>query len=390
MAWYKQKSMNISKLQLLVAKVLGDFVDPVLGLPIKELSWLDSFSMLPADPSETATSDVAVGPQYQQLVCWGYPLVAQQASDITAKLQQLLDSSKLGVAIFIKLKVEVKSRSQMQPGQKSLPKVKNMIAIASGKGGVGKSTTASHFAYALRNLGVNTGLLDADIYGPNQPQILGSVMPRPDSDKKKFIPVTSHGIQAMSIGYLLDQKKPLIWRGPMVSGALQQLMNDTLWDPLDYLIIDMPPGTGDVQLTLSKKYALSGAIIVTTPHSLALQDARRAIEMFLKVKVPVLGIIENMSSHYCEHCGKDNNPFGKGGAALLAKEYDIPLLAEVPLSPHLSAPLTGAVSKNDPCSKEVSYLHDLYFAAAQHATATLAKQKINYAAKFPQVVVEGG
>lgn len=217
---------------------------------------------------------------------------------------------------------------------KQLPEVKHIIAVASGKGGVGKSTTAVNLALAMVAEGKRVGILDADIYGPSQPLMLGAAV-RPMAQEKKLLPVIRHGIQSMSIGYLIDEKSAMVWRGPMVSMALQQLLNDTQWDNLDYLVIDLPPGTGDIQLTLAQKIPVSGAVIVTTPQDLALLDARRACEMFRKVNVPVLGVVENMSFHMCSQCGHEEKIFGEGGGQHLAEQYGIELLGALPLDIHI-------------------------------------------------------
>ncbi len=214
---------------------------------------------------------------------------------------------------------------------KPVPEIKQIIAVASGKGGVGKSTTAVNLALALMQEGLRVGLLDADIYGPSVPLMLG-IKTRPEvTPEKKIRPLIAHGIQSMSIGYLIDEKAPVAWRGPMVSSALQQLLYDTLWDNLDTLIIDLPPGTGDIQLTLAQKIPVTGAVIVTTPQDLALLDVRRAYEMFQKVHVPVLGIIENMSVHICSACGHQDRIFGEGGGRQMSEQYTIPLLGQLPL-----------------------------------------------------------
>lgn len=213
----------------------------------------------------------------------------------------------------------------------SIPGIKNIIAIASGKGGVGKSTTTVNVALALQSLGNRVGILDADIYGPNQPHMLGAIEKPALKDEQTFLPVLRYGLQTMSMGYLVESEEPMIWRGPMVVKALQQMLYYTAWDNLDYLLIDMPPGTGDVQLTLSQKTPLNGAIIVTTPQAVALLDARKGLEMFRKVNVPILGVIENMSVYHCTHCGQDAALFGHGGAEKLAQEYTVPLLGKIPL-----------------------------------------------------------
>jgi len=212
--------------------------------------------------------------------------------------------------------------------------VKKIVAISSGKGGVGKSTVTANLAAALSAQGLKVGVLDADIYGPSQAMMFG-VAPgtRPKTaEDKYFIPVIAQGIQTMSISYLIDESTPMVWRGPMVSSALQQLLMQTQWDALDVLLIDMPPGTGDIQLTLSQKVPVDGAIVVTTPQDVALLDARKGIEMFRKVDIPILGVIENMSMHICSQCGHLDPIFGEGGGASIADQYQVPLLGQLPLA----------------------------------------------------------
>src|SRR5690348_1919193 len=212
-----------------------------------------------------------------------------------------------------------------------LPGVKNIIAVASGKGGVGKSTVAVNLALALAAEGANAGVLDADIYGPSQPLMLG-IAGRPESpDGKTIIPMTNHGLQVMSIGFLVGEDTPMVWRGPMVTQALTQLLNSTRWKDIDYLIVDMPPGTGDIQLTLTQRVPVAGAVIVTTPQDIALLDARKGLKAFEKVQVPVLGIIENMATHVCSNCGHEEHVFGEGGGARMAEQYGVPLLGSLPL-----------------------------------------------------------
>ena len=215
--------------------------------------------------------------------------------------------------------------------------IRHLIAIASGKGGVGKSTVAVNLALALLQLGRKAGILDADIYGPSLPVLLGASV-RPESvEGKKIRPLALLGLQAMSIGWLVDEKAPMIWRGPMATSALQQLLYDTLWEGLDELVIDLPPGTGDIHLTLAQKMPVTGAVIVTTPQKLALADARRAIEMFQRVRIPVIGIVENMAGYLCSHCGGTEAVFGEGGGESLAREYDVPLLGSLPLAGSIRA-----------------------------------------------------
>ncbi|MGI9335122.1 MAG: iron-sulfur cluster carrier protein ApbC [Gammaproteobacteria bacterium] len=236
--------------------------------------------------------------------------------------------------------VETRSRvdaHSVKEGLDLMENVRNVIAVASGKGGVGKSTVAANLALALSADGASVGMLDADIYGPSQPRMLGA-SGQPDSkDGKSLEPMMSYGIQSMSIGYLIDEETPMIWRGPMVTQALEQMLRDTRWRDLDYLIVDLPPGTGDTQLTLTQKIPVSAAVIVTTPQDIALLDARKGLKMFEKVQVPVLGIIENMSTHVCSKCGHEEHIFGHGGGERMASDYNVPLLGALPLDAQVRA-----------------------------------------------------
>ena len=219
----------------------------------------------------------------------------------------------------------------VQPGLSPVPGIRNVIAVGSGKGGVGKSTTAVNLALALQRLGAKVGVLDADVYGPSVPAMLG-LSGRPESpDNKSIEPLRAFGVEAMSIGLLVDVDAPMIWRGPMATSALTQLFNDTRWDDLDYLLVDLPPGTGDIQLTLAQKIPVAGAVIVTTPQEIATLDARKALKMFEKVNVPVLGIVENMAVHVCSNCGHAEHLFGQGGGQAMAAKYGVPLLGSLPL-----------------------------------------------------------
>ena len=269
----------------------------------------------------------------------GYPAAAvldDMTQSVAAHIRQALNGSSVSgsdLAIEVAIRSEIVSHSRAG-GVAGLDQVKNIIAIASGKGGVGKSATALNVALALHHEGVSVGLLDADIYGPSQPLMLG-IPPeqRPEvREQKYFLPIEAHGLQTMSMGYLVTEKTPMVWRGPMVSGALTQMVNQTLWHQLDYLIVDMPPGTGDIQLTLSQQVPVTGAAIVTTPQDIALLDAKKGIEMFRKVNIPCLGIIENMATHICSQCGHIEPIFGDGGGEKIAGEYEIPLLGSLPLA----------------------------------------------------------
>jgi ATP-binding protein involved in chromosome partitioning len=266
-----------------------------------------------------------------------------------------------------------------------LPNIKHIIAVASGKGGVGKSTTAVNLALALSAEGARVGILDADIYGPSQPLMLG-VTEKPVTQDKKMLPITKHNLQSMSIGYLIDEKAPMVWRGPMVSMALQQLLNDTLWDALDYLIIDLPPGTGDVQLTLAQKIPVSGALIVTTPQDLALLDARRACEMFKKVNVPVLGVVENMSLHVCSQCGHAEPIFGEGGGQHLAEQYGVDLLGALPLDKQIREQTDSGVPTvvSDPLGENAKRYRDIACKVMQKLDAAASSPEI----KFPKIVIQ--
>lgn len=249
---------------------------------------------------------------------------------------------------------------ETQPGTQIIPGIKNIIAIASGKGGVGKSTVTANLALALASLGARVGVLDADIYGPSQPTLLGAVGEKPATlEGKKMAPIITQGIQTMSIGYLVDPDAAMIWRGPMVSGALQQMINDTAWDKVDYLLVDLPPGTGDIQLTMAQKIPVTGALIVTTPQDLALLDARKAYHMFRKVNIDVLGVIENMANHTCSQCGHQEAIFGQGGADRMARQYDLPLLAQLPLAMSIREQAdAGKITVNEHFIKLANTVHE--------------------------------
>jgi ATP-binding protein involved in chromosome partitioning len=274
----------------------------------------------------------------------------------------------------------------VQKSLKPIDNIKNIIAVASGKGGVGKSTTAVNLALALSQEGAKVGILDADIYGPSQPRMLG-ISGQPESpDGKTLEPMNSYHLQAMSIGFLIDEETPMIWRGPMVTQALEQLLNDTNWSDLDYLIIDLPPGTGDTQLTLAQKVPVSGAVIVTTPQDIALLDARKGFKMFEKVEVPVLGIVENMSIHICSSCGHEEHIFGQGGGQSMSEQYGVDFLGALPLEMRIreetDAGKPTVVAEPDCRTSEI------YREIARKAAAKLAIQAKSYASKFPNIVIQ--
>ena len=285
--------------------------------------------------------------------------------------------------------VDVSSKVVAHSVQKSLKPiddVKNIIAVASGKGGVGKSTTAVNLALALSAEGARVGILDADIYGPSQPRMLG-ISGKPESkDGNTLEPMMSYHLQAMSIGFLIDEETPMIWRGPMVTQALEQLLNDTNWDELDYLVIDLPPGTGDTQLTLAQKVPVSGAIVVTTPQDIALLDARKGFKMFEKVEVPVLGIVENMSTHICSKCGHEEHIFGEGGGVRMAEEYGVNFLGALPLETRIREETDAG--KPTVVAEPESRPALIYREIARKSAAKLALQAKSYASKFPNIVIQ--
>ena len=274
----------------------------------------------------------------------------------------------------------------VQKALKPIDNIKNIIAVASGKGGVGKSTTAVNLALALSQEGARVGILDADIYGPSQPRMLG-ISGQPESkDGQTLEPMNSYHLQAMSIGFLIDEETPMIWRGPMVTQALEQLLNDTNWSDLDYLVIDLPPGTGDTQLTLAQKVPVSGAIIVTTPQDIALLDARKGFKMFEKVEVPVLGIVENMSIHICSNCGHEEYIFGEGGGQRMAEQYGVDFLGALPLDIRIREETDSG--KPTVVAEPDSRIAEIYREIARKAAAKLALQAKSYAAKFPNIVIQ--
>jgi ATP-binding protein involved in chromosome partitioning len=315
---------------------------------------------------------------------FGFPL-GQYKNTLMAALESLLKPHLSHIQLQIDIEWQAATHAGKR-GIKALSNVKNIIAIASGKGGVGKSTTAVNIALALAQDGARVGMLDADIYGPSQPTMLGAPEAPELKGKKTLLPVVRHGIQSMSIGYLIEQTTAMIWRGPMVSTALQQLLNDTLWDALDYLIIDLPPGTGDIQLTLSQKIPVTGAVIVTTPQDLALLDARRAIDMFNKVNIPVLGIVENMSGHVCSQCGHAEAIFGSDGAQRMADASSLDVLGKLPLDKTIREQTDSGIPTVI-ANKEGKIAH-IYHDIARKLAAKISLQAKDYSHVFPQIVIQ--
>lgn len=315
-------------------------------------------------------------------VVQGYPAGGYR-DELAAEIKAALTAAGAADA-----NVTVETQVAAHAVQKSVKRkdgIKNIIAVASGKGGVGKSTTAVNLALALKADGATVGMLDADIYGPSQPRMLGISGQPVSEDGKSLEPMENHGIKAMSIGFLIEEDTPMIWRGPMVTQALEQLLGDTNWGDLDYLVIDLPPGTGDIQLTLSQKIPVSGAIIVTTPQDIALLDARKGLKMFEKVEVPILGIVENMSIHICSQCGHAEHIFGEGGGQRMAEQYGVNYLGGLPLDIKIREQVDNGNPSvaADPDGKVAQIYKDI----ARKAAARLARQAKDYSTKFPTIKI---
>ncbi|WP_111641257.1 iron-sulfur cluster carrier protein ApbC [Marinimicrobium alkaliphilum] len=355
-----------------VRQALVDLPEPTLGVPLSELG---------------VTPEVSVeGGKVSVRLVLGYA-----ADGVAEALAGAVNETLAGIAGVADVAVEIAweiaaGGAANQAGR--VPGVKNIIAVASGKGGVGKSTTAVNLALALSAEGARVGILDADIYGPSIPQMLGIGHQRPqvvgEQGSQQMIPIEAHGIQSISMGYLASEKTPMVWRGPMASGALQQLLTQTRWDEVDYLVIDMPPGTGDIQLTLSQKVPVTGAVIVTTPQDIALLDAQKGIEMFRKVSVPVLGVVENMAVHICSNCGHEEHIFGAGGGERIARDYATRLLGSLPLD--LSIRVTTDAGKPSVVAEPDGAIALRYRAIARELGASLWQQGHN-AAAAPEIVI---
>jgi len=353
-----------------VEKLLTGFVDPNTG---QDLSASGSVKSIAIDADKVAV-EIVLGYPAKSFV----PALETQVRELLVAQPDIAEAT---VSVTSRVRAH-KVQNDLNP----LPNVKNIIAVASGKGGVGKSTTAVNLALALAAEGASVGILDADIYGPSIPRMLG-VSGKPESEDGQHIePKTAHHIQAMSIGFLIDEDTPMIWRGPMVTQALTQLLNETNWNDLDYLIIDLPPGTGDIQLTLCQRVPVSGALIVTTPQDIALLDARKALKMFEKVDVPVLGIVENMAVHVCSNCGNAEHVFGSGGGERMAEQYDVPLLGSLPLDIHIREQADGgaptvAADADGPVAA-------MYRGIARKAAGLLSLRARSKSIQFPKIVIQ--
>ena len=360
--------MSISELQVQTA--LKEVVDPNTG---KDLVTGKAAKNIKVDGADIAV-DIELG----------YPAKSQVEAIrklVIDKLKTLAGVGNVSANVTQKIVAHTAQR-----GVKLVPGVKNIVAVASGKGGVGKSTTAVNLALALAAEGASVGILDADIYGPSQPQMLG-ISGQPESaDGKSLEPMQAHGIQAMSIGFLIDPEQPMVWRGPMVTQALTQLLGDTNWRDLDYLIVDMPPGTGDIQLTLAQQVPVTGAVIVTTPQDIALLDARKGLKMFEKVGIPILGIVENMSIHICSKCGNEEHIFGSGGGELMAKDYEVELLGALPLDIKIREQVDSGhpTVVADPDGRAA----EIYRGIARRIGVKIAERAKDMSSKFPNIVIQ--
>ncbi len=314
----------------------------------------------------------------------GYPAQSQHAP-----LREQLTAAAKTVSGIDRVTINISTQVVAHAAQRGvalLPQVKNIIAVASGKGGVGKSTTAVNLALALAAEGAAVGLLDADIYGPSQPMMMGLGGQRPESeDGKTMEPLTNHGVEVISIGFLVDPDQAMIWRGPMATQALEQLLRQTNWGNLDYLIVDMPPGTGDIALTLSQRVPLTGAVIVTTPQDIALLDARKAIKMFEKVGVPILGIVENMAVHVCSNCGHTEHIFGADGGKKMAAEFSMDYLGALPLDMHIR--MQADSGKPTVVADPEGAVAGIYKAVARQVAVKIAGQAKDFSAKFPTITI---
>jgi len=319
----------------------------------------------------------------------GFPVGGYEAELLPALRRHLAASgieSETVLTLAVQLEPHIQAHAVQRP-LKPLPGVRNVVAVASGKGGVGKSTVAANLALAWAAQGARVGMLDADIYGPSQPLMLGLTNQRPTAvEGRRIRPLASHGIVAMSIGLLIDAEQPMVWRGPMVTQALTQLLSDTDWGELDYLVVDMPPGTGDIQLTLAQRVPVAGAVIVTTPQDIALADARKGLKMFEKVAVPVLGIVENMSVHVCTNCGHAEHIFGSGGGERMAQQYGVRLLGALPLDARIREEADGG--RPTVVAEPHSARAQAYLQMARHTAAALARRARDRSSAFPQIVVE--
>lgn len=355
----------------IIRERLGTYIDPYLTQSL-------------ADAKSVSSVTLEDGVLAIELVL-GFPC-ADYADELKKALQEHLGPLLGQLRLELKLGSQITAHA-VQRTLKPLSNVKNIVAVASGKGGVGKSTTAANLALAWVAQGAKVGLLDADIYGPSQPLMMGLAGAKPVSaDGKHLTPLRAHGVEVMSIGFMIDAEQPMAWRGPMVTSALTQLLGETNWGELDYLVVDMPPGTGDIQLTLAQRVPVSGAVIVTTPQDIALLDARKGLKMFEKVEVRVLGVVENMSMHVCSQCGHVEHIFGSGGGARMAAQYGVQLLGELPLDIRIREDADGG--SPTVVAEPGSVRAQAYMRMARRTAARLATLNKDYSRAFPKITVE--
>ncbi len=357
--------------------------DPALRAAVE--SYVDPYLDESLGAAQALVSIETVGGREVATLRLGFPVGGYQ-EEIEPALREHVRRQGVTAELDVRLESRIDAHA-VQRALKPLEGVKNIIAVASAKGGVGKSTVAANLALAWAAQGARVGVLDADIYGPSQPLMLGLTGQRPSTpDGKHIEPLHHHGVAAMSIGFLVDAEQPMVWRGPMVTQALTQLLGDTSWGELDYLVVDMPPGTGDIQLTLAQRVPVAGAVIVTTPQDIALADARKGLKMFEKVAVPVLGIVENMSAHVCSHCGHVEHIFGAGGGERMAKQYGVRLLGELPLDARVREEADGGAPTV--VAAPVAPRAKPYFQMARRTAAALAKRAKDRSRIMPKIVVE--
>jgi len=368
---WRSNLINMVEWTQIVSDIVFDVVEPQAGLSLHDSG------------AQVACRGTDASPIID--VCVSYPL-GEARFQLSERINAALTDLPAIKSPLINVRQQIISATVRQ-NLRPIQGIKNIVVVASGKGGVGKSTTAANLALALCGDGAQVGLLDADIYGPSQVRMMGLTGQHPSSrDGKSFEPLIAYGIKVMSIGLLVDEEQPMVWRGPMVTQALTQLLNDCQWGEIDYLVVDMPPGTGDIQLTLSQRVPISGAVIVTTPQDIALLDARKGLKMFEKVGVPVLGIVENMSTHVCSHCGHEEHVFGAGGGARMAQQYGVDLLAELPLDIHIREQADGG--KPTVVADPTGSLAQSYLKMARRTSARLARHATSVSKPIPNIVIE--
>jgi ATP-binding protein involved in chromosome partitioning len=350
--------------------LLSAWRDPYIGLTLGELGAIQALDASPTTLRLQLRLPVPVG---------GY------AAHLAPLLQEALRHGGITRQLSLELAAAIPTHAVQRP-LKPQSGIRNIVAVGSAKGGVGKSTVAANLAAAWAAMGARVGLLDADVYGPSQPLLFGVTGAKPDTAGKQILPVTAHGVKLMSIGFLVDAGQPVIWRGPMATQALTQLLTETAWGELDYLVLDLPPGTGDLQLTLAQKVPVAGSIVVTTPQEIAVADARKGIAMFEKVAVAVLGVVENMSVHACSHCGHEEAIFGAGGGERLAAECKVALLGKLPLDAHIRA--ESDAGQPSVLAAPDSARARSWIEFARHAAGALARRPRDRSGSFPNVVVE--